>query len=138
MSPLNRRRILSLCALIAVPPALYAVPAPAEEQAAGPPKPVFLPLGEFTVNLHDKDAQFAFIVVGVTLEVVPELASALRDVMPRMKEALTRRLMAMADRGALAPGEADPVILKASLADALQKINPDAIRDVLITRLLYG
>jgi flagellar basal body-associated protein FliL len=134
----SRRRILALSVLIAMPSGLYAKTASAGEEPAGPPKPVFLPLGEFTVNLHDKDAQFGFIVVGVTLEVVPESANALRDVMPRMKEALIRRLMAMADRGTLAPGETDPVVLKASLADALQKINPDGIRDVLITRLLYG
>ena len=138
MSPFSRRRILLLCALSTFPPGLYALPAVAEEEAAGPPKPVFLPLGEFTVNLHDKNAQFGFIVVGVTLEVAPELANSLKDVMPRLKEALTRRLMALADRGSLMPGETDPVILKASLADALQKINPDGIRDVLITRLLYG
>jgi flagellar basal body-associated protein FliL len=134
----SRRRVLAFSFLIAVPPGLAVQPAAAGEEPAGPPKPVFLPLGEFTVNLHDKDAQFGFVVVGVTLEVVPESANALKDVMPRVKEALIRRLMAMADRGALAPGETDPVVLKASLADALQKINPDGIRDVLITRLLYG
>ncbi len=138
MSPFSRRRILLLSTLSLLPPSLYTLPAMAEGESAGPPKPVFLPLGDFTVNLHDKNAQFGFIVVGVTLDVVPELANSLKDVTPRLKEALTRRLMALADRGSLMPGETDPVILKASLADALQKINPEGIRDVLITRLLYG
>jgi len=128
-----------LCLLSTLPLGFYAAPAAAEGEApSGPPKPVFLPMGEFTVNLRDATAQFGFIVVGVTLEVAPEAASGLKDIMPRLKEALTRRLMALADRGALAPGETDPEMLKASLADALQKINPDSIKDVLITRLLYG
>jgi flagellar basal body-associated protein FliL len=138
MSPFSRRQLLLFCAISVLPIGQYAGPASAEEETPGPPKPVFVVLGEFTVNLHDKDAQFGFIVVGVTLEVAPEMANAIKDVVPRLKEALTRRLMALADHGSLTPGETDPVILKASLADALQKINPDGIRDVLITRLLYG
>jgi flagellar basal body-associated protein FliL len=138
MPPFSRRRVLSLCALSALLPGLYVAPAAGEEAEAGPPKPVFLALGDFTVNLHDKSAQFGFIVVSVTLEVAPELADSLKGVTPRLKEALTRRLMVLADRGALTPGETDPAILKESLADALQKINPNGIRDVLITRLLYG
>jgi flagellar basal body-associated protein FliL len=138
MTLFPRRQLLLLCALSALAPGLYAIPAAASEAPAGPPKPVFLALGEFTVNLHDKNAQFGFVVVGVTVEVVPESANSLKDVMPRLKEALTRRLMALADHGSLTPGEVDPVILKTSLADALAKVNPDGIRDVLITRLLFG
>jgi flagellar basal body-associated protein FliL len=110
----------------------------ADETPAGPPKPSFLPLGEFTVNLHGEDAQYQFIVVSVTLEVVPAAAAMLKDIMPRLKEAVMRRLMAMADQGTLQPGHADPLMLKTMLSDTLRKANPDSIRDVLITRLLYG
>jgi flagellar basal body-associated protein FliL len=139
MTALSRRQLMVLCAASALPAGLNTTPALAEEEAhAGPPKPAFLQLGDFTVNLHDPNEQYGFVVVGVTIEVTPEAANGLKDIMPRLKEALTRRLMALAGRGALTPGEADPEALKASLSDALSKVNPDGIKDVLITRLLYG
>lgn len=134
MHPIARRRLLAVLASL---PTVSAA-AWAEEAPAGPPKPSFLPLGEFTVNLHGEDVQYQFIVVSVTLEVVPAAAALLKDIMPRLKEAVMRRLMAMADQGSLQPGHADPLMLKTVLSDALQKANPDSIRDVLITRLLYG
>jgi len=135
---LNRRQVMLLGALPLFLSFLTVAVGHAEEAPAGPPKQSFLPLGDFTVNLHDKTGQYGFIVIGVTLDVAPQSAALLKDVMPRLKEALTRRLMALADRGALMPGETDPIILKASLADALKKINPDGINEVLITRLIYG
>jgi flagellar basal body-associated protein FliL len=131
-SGLSRRALLT--GLTAVLP----LPAFANEAPAGPPKPNFLPLGEFTINLHSEEIRFDFVVVSVTLEVAPEAANTLRDVMPRLKEAVMRRLMAMADQGALMPGHVDTLILKTMLTDTLHKINPDAVRDVLITRILYG
>jgi flagellar basal body-associated protein FliL len=134
----NRRQVMSLAALSFLFAFLAARVGHAEEAAAPPPKQVFLALGDFTVNLPDKNGQFGFIVIGITLDVAPPSANLLREITPRLKEALTRRLMAMADRGALTPGETDPVILKASLADALQKVSSDGINEVLITRLLYG
>lgn len=137
MHRIDRRSLLAV--LAATPFASAPVTSAwAEEAPAGPPKPSFLPLGEFTVNLHGEDAQYQFIVVSVTLEVVPADAAMLKDIMPRLKEAVMRRLMAMADQGSLQPGHADPLMLKTMLSDTLEKANPDSIRDVLITRLLYG
>jgi flagellar basal body-associated protein FliL len=138
MSFLSRRQLIVLFGFSSLPVGLFSVRAPAGEEGDADGKPTFVSLGEFTVNLHDKNAQFSFVVVGVTLDVLPEAATMLKDIMPRLKEALTRRLIALAARGALAPGETDTEILKASLTDALQKIKADGIRDVLITRLLYG
>jgi flagellar basal body-associated protein FliL len=140
MTALNRRQAMALCTISALSLGLAAASARAEEGEGhgGPPKPSFLPLGDFTVNLHDPNEQYGFVVVGVTIEVTPEAANTLKDIMPRLKDAMTRRLMALAGRGALTPGEADPEALKASLSEALQKVDPDGIKDVLITRLLYG
>ncbi len=114
------------------------VPALASEQPAGPPKPVFVPLGEFTINLGGRSEQFGFVVVSVTVQVVPEAAGGFRDIMPRIKEAVMRRLMVLAERGALLPGQTDPLILKEVLAETLQKVKPDSVQEVLITRLMYG
>jgi flagellar basal body-associated protein FliL len=135
---LKRRQLMLLFCCSSLPAGLFGVPGAAGEEKDGDSKPAFLSLGEFTVNLHDKNTQFGFVVVGVTLDVAPDSANTLRDIMPRLKEALTRRLIVLADRGALAPGATDTEILKVSLAEALQKLNADGIRDVLITRLLYG
>ncbi len=110
----------------------------AEEEHSGPPKPTFLPLGEFTINLHGTDLRFDFVVVSITLEVVPAAVATLKDLMPRLKETVMLRLMAMAEDGSLLPGHVDTVVLKTILADTLQKANPDSIREVLITRILYG
>ena len=139
MPRLTRRHLMLTGMLSLVPPLLIARAADAEEAPAGaPPKETFLSLGDFTINLHDKNGQFDFVVIGVTLDVAPQSANQLKEIMPRLKETLTRRLMALADRGALTPGQTDPVMLKSSLADALQKVNADGVKEVLITRLLYG
>lgn len=108
------------------------------EAPAGPPKPNFLPLGDFTINLHGEESRFDFVVVSITLEVTPAAAATLKDLMPRLKETVMLRLMAMAEDGSLLPGRVDTVVLKTILADTLQKSNPDSIREVLITRILYG
>ncbi len=110
----------------------------AAEPPPGPPKPVFVALGDYTINLHGKSDQFGFVVISVTVQVVPEAASGLRDIMPRVKESVMRRLMVLADRGALLPGQTDPLILKEILAETLNKLKPDAVQEVLITRLMYG
>jgi len=131
-----RRRALLLGGAVGL---LAAVPAlAAGKPEAGPPKPVFVALGEFTINLHGQSEQFSFIVISVTLEVAPTAAAPIKDIMPRMKEAVMRRLMVLADRGALVPGQTDPVMLKTTLAETLGRVRQDGITDVLITRLLYG
>lgn len=139
MPPPDRRQLMLVAALSLLSHLFETRPVRAEEaEKAGAQKQSFLPLGDFTVNLRGKTGQFEFVVVGVTLDVVPQAAGHLKEIMPRLKEALTRRLMALASRGALMPDETDPVMLKASLADALQKVELDGIKEVLITRLLYG
>jgi len=137
MSRLSHRRGILAAGLASVV-AGRQVLANEEHAPAGPPKPSFLVLGEFTINLHGKSDRFGFIVLSITLDVTPESKNHLKDITPRLKEAVIRRLMVLADRGTLAPGETDPMILKTSLMDTLRKVETDGIKDVLITRLLYG
>jgi hypothetical protein len=47
-------------------------------------------------------------------------------------------LLIMAERRVLQPGHTDPLVVKASLLDCVAALQPNSIRDVLITRLLYG
>lgn len=110
--------------------------ASAQDEQSG--KPVFLTLGEFTVNMPEADNALGYVVVGVTLEAIPTAAAALKDIVPRLKEAIMRRLMVMAERGALEPDRADPLVLKAALLDSVTVLRPGAVRDVLITRLIFG
>jgi len=116
---------------------IAAVPAFAQqhEQAA---KPAFLSLGDFTVNLPTDSEDLSYVVVSVTLEVAPAAAMQLKGLEPRLKEAVMRRLLIMAERHVLRPGHTDPLVVKASLLDSITAVQPDSIHDVLITRLLYG
>jgi hypothetical protein len=107
----------------------------AEEPAT---KPSYLVLGEFTVNIPGNDEPLSYIVVGVTIEAMPAAASDLRDNAPRLKEAIMRRLMVLAERGALQPARTDPMVLKAALLDSVARLRPNSVRDVLITRLIFG
>jgi flagellar basal body-associated protein FliL len=106
-------------------------------EEAKPAKPTFVPLGDFTVNLPD-DSPMAYVIIGVTIEVAPEAAGDLNDIAPRLKDLCIRRLMAMAAQGMLAPGRTDLVMIKTSLFDGVSKLRPNGVREVLITRLLYG
>jgi flagellar basal body-associated protein FliL len=101
-------------------------------------KPMFVSLGEFTVNLPDDGGAMAYVIIGITLEVTPEAAGDLNDITPRIKDLVIRRLMVMAAQGMLAPGHTDLVMIKASLFDGVVSLRPDSVREVLITRLLYG
>jgi flagellar basal body-associated protein FliL len=131
MNCLFRRGVLAM--MICLPAASFAAESP-----AGPSAPYFLSLGEFTVNLRDNSSHFDFVVINVTLELSPDVASRLKEITPRLKEEVMLHLMEMADRGELQPGHADPLIVKTQLADTLEKTAPEGIQDVLITRLLYG
>jgi flagellar basal body-associated protein FliL len=108
----------------------------AEEHAAV--RPAYIALGEFTINLPPRGEQLSYAVISVTIEAVPEAATDLRAVEPRLKETIMRRLMAMADRGVLQPGHTDLVALKQALMSCLSELQPDSVKDVLIVRLLYG
>jgi flagellar basal body-associated protein FliL len=101
-------------------------------------KPAYIVLGEFTVNMPGDGNPLSYVVVGITIEAMPMAAGELREITPRLKEAIMRRLMVLAERGALQPGRTDPMVLKTALLDSIAGLRPDSVRDVLITRLIYG
>ncbi len=80
----------------------------------------------------------SYAIIGVTIDAVPSAASDLRAVEPRLKEAVMRRLMAMADSGVLQPEHTDLAAVKQALISSIATLQPDGVRDVLIVRLLYG
>ena len=134
-SGLHRRSAFGLLALVSSRSLLY--PAAAAEEAPKA-KPGFIALGEFTVNLPDDGGAMGYVVIGITLEVAPEAAAEFNAITPRLKDLFIRRLMAMAAQGMLTPGRTDLVMVKTSLFDSVTKFHPDSVREVLITRLLYG
>jgi Flagellar basal body-associated protein FliL len=107
-------------------------------EEAHPNKPTFVSLGDFTVNLPEEGGASSYVVIGITLEVAPEVAGDFTDLAPRMKDMVIRRLMVIAAQGMLQPGHTDPVMLKTLLFDSFTKLHPDGVREVLITRLVYG
>jgi flagellar basal body-associated protein FliL len=131
-----RRQFVVLVGLACVLQFPIARAGVAEE--AAPSKPTYLVLGEFTVNMPGDDSPLGYIVVGITVEAMPAALGELRDITPRLKEAVMRRLMVLAERGALQPGRTDPAALKTALIDSIDRLRPDSVRDVLITRLIYG
>lgn len=112
------------------------LPAAAEQQEVA--KPAFLSLGDFTINLPSDDGDLSYVVITVTLEIAPSAAMQLKGLEPRLKEAIMRRLLTMADHHVLQPARTDTLVVKASLLDSIVAIDPKDVRDVLITRLLYG
>jgi hypothetical protein len=108
----------------------------AEEHAAA--RPAYIALGEFTINLPTKNEQMSYAVISVTVDAVPEAATDLRAVEPRLKELVMRRLMVMADRGVLQPRHTDLMMIKQALKDSITEMQPGSVREVLIVRLLYG
>jgi flagellar basal body-associated protein FliL len=134
MAKLRLSRRSSLLALVS---SLSWIGSGEAAEEAHKPKPIFVSLGEFTVNLPD-DGTMGYVVIGITLEVTPESAGDFNDMTPRLKDLVMRRLMGMAAQGMLAPGHADLVMIKASLYDGVTRLRPDCVREVLITRLLYG
>jgi len=131
MTAVSRRVALSLLATVFCSMTAYAV------DATKTLKPTFISLGDFTINLPD-DSPMAYVIIGVTIEVAPETAGDMNDIAPRLKDLCTSRLMAMAAQGLLAPGHTDLVMIKTSLFDGISRLRPNAAREVLITRLLYG
>jgi flagellar basal body-associated protein FliL len=107
-------------------------------EEARPNKPSFISLGEFTVNLPDDGGSAGYVVIGITLEVAPQAAAELNDILPRVKDQVIQRLMTIAAQGMLQPGHTDPTMLKTVLFDSVAKMRPDSVREVLITRFLYG
>jgi hypothetical protein len=62
----------------------------------------------------------------------------MNDIAPRLKDLCISRLMTMAAQGMLAPGHTDLVMIKSSLFDGISRLRPNSVRQVLVTRLLYG
>ncbi len=112
--------------------------ATADDNVPKKPRLTFIVLGDFTVNLPKDDGALNYMVIGLTIEAAPDAEADLKDMMPRLKESVMRRLMAMAAHGELRPGQVDPLMLKTSLLDGLSKLRPGGVLDVLITRLLYA
>jgi len=127
----------SVCAVLAVAAALASGPRPARAEDDSP-RPAYIALGEFTINLPMKDGMMSYAIISITIDAVPTAASDLRAVEPRIKETVMRRLMAMADSGVLQPQHTDLVAVKEALASSISQILPNSVRDVLIVRLLYG
>ena len=134
---LSRRKLLPLAGLVGVAAWLAPVIALAEEQH-GPPRPAYIVLGDFTINLPISGDQLSYVVVSITIEAAPEAATDLRAVEPLLKETVMLRLMAMADSGVLRPGHTDPQVVKQGLLASLDDLHDGRVRDVLLTRLLYG
>jgi flagellar basal body-associated protein FliL len=109
-----------------------------EHEPAAKARPAYLALGEFTINLPTRNDQLSYAVISITIEAVPAAAQELRGVEPRLKEAVMRRLMAMADRGVLQPNHTDLAAVKEALLSSLLELQPNSVKDVLIVRLLYG
>lgn len=119
-----------------VPLLMPRVPFAAEVQT--PARPAYIALGDFTINLPGHGDQLSYVVISITIEAAPESAADLRAVEPLLKETVMRRLMTMADRGVLQPGHTDPLVVKQSLLSSLEGLHAGTVRNVLITRLLYG
>ncbi len=146
-SPSRRTLLPAACSLalsglapIALPLALFATSAvrPAGAAEAVSVKPGYVPLGEFTVNLLPSDGAQSYALLDLTLEAVPGAAQTLHDILPRLKESALRQLMVMAEKGELKPGRTDPAVLKTALLEAIGKVQPGAVREVLITKLIFG
>ena len=137
----TRRHLMGLLAAATLGTSLAAtVPAPAAWAAEAAPKKEteFFPLGDFTVNLPSANRRMAYVVVSVTLETEAPRLQAFRDLSPRLKQAVLRRLMAMSERQELRPGRVDPALLRDSLFDSLAQIQEEGLKDVVITRLIHS
>lgn len=134
-----RRPLLGALAALVMLPSLAAPLAPALAAEAAPRKEFeFLTLGDFTVNLPASNRRMSYVVVSVTLETRSEQTQSFRDLSPRLKQAVLRRLMAMSERQELRQGQVDPAQLRDSLFDSLAQVQEDGLKDVVITRLIHS
>ncbi len=134
-----RRPLLGALAALAMLPSLAAPLAPAMASEAAPRKEFeFLALGDFTVNLPGTNRRMAYVVVSVTLETKSDQTQSFRDLSPRLKQAVLRRLMAMSERQELRQGRVDPAQLRDSLYDSLAQVQEEGLKDVVITRLIHS
>lgn len=136
MHDLSRRRAL-WSAAAAFTPALFGNAAWSASTA--PPKPYeFFTLGDFTINLPAPDRKSRYLLVSVTLEVKSEYTQEFRDLAPRLKETVLRRLMQMSERNQLRPGESNPASVRENLYESLAEIKENGLKSVVITRFLHS
>lgn len=125
--------VLSAAVLVAAPPARAEGGSEKAEKTAD-----FVVLGDFTINLPSQSARRrGYMVVSITIETAPGTGGTIKDITPRVKEAVLQRLMAMSERGQLRPDQTDPLVIKDTMFETIAKFNPSGIKDVLITRILY-
>jgi flagellar basal body-associated protein FliL len=127
-----------LAGLVMAPlPMLMATPGQAAEET---PKKEFeyIPLGDFTINLPVAGRRMSYVVVSVTLETDAAHSQPFKDLQPRLKQAVLRRLISMSERQELRPGHTDPSQLRDNLFDSLAQVQEAGLRDVVITRLLHS
>src|SRR5258708_5170108 len=105
-------RVLACLGLAVAVPLSAPDTAYAEEQ---PVKPVYVSLGEFTINLPVRGGMMSYAIIGISIDAIPSAATELRSVEPRLKETVMRRLMAMADSGVLQPEHTDLAAVKLAL-----------------------
>ncbi len=134
----DRRTVTSAALLAALLLGVSPRPAAAEEAtASGPPKMVYVELGDFTVNLPQDERRYQYVLLSVTIETQQDVAASLKSIMPRIKEAIVRRLITMADHHQLEPDQTDPLIIKDALVETIGKVQ-DGVHDVLILRMLFS
>jgi flagellar basal body-associated protein FliL len=140
MSIHRRRLMLGLLAAVTLGGQIAAAPFSAAVAAEAAPKKEteFFALGDFTVNLPSANRRMSYVVVSVTLEAETPRLQEFRDLSPRLKQAVLRRLMAMSERQELRPGRVDPALLRDSLFDSLSQVQEAGLKDVVITRLIHS
>jgi len=120
---------------------LMAAPAFSRTEINPPRREVeFIALSPFTVNLPVPPTarRRDFVIIAVTLETQPDVASHIREQMPRVQDAVLRRLIDMSARGLLRPNATDPLVVKDSIFDVVSRFQRQGVRDVLITQILHS
>ena len=136
MSALTRRALLTT-AFAGIP--VIALAGEGGEDKDKPKKEAeFISLGDFTVNVKGVGRRREYLVLTVSVETPVGTGGKLNDIVPRVQDAVLRRLMMMSDEGLLKPNQTDPLAIKDALYDTISKLKPESVKDVLITRILYS
>jgi flagellar basal body-associated protein FliL len=123
------KRILAACLLVMF---MMTTSLHAEEIKNQPISPQFVELGDFTVNV----GKHTYLVLTLNLEILPDHKNAVEALMSRIKDAVVFKLFGLRDSGALKAESIEPTVIKDAIFDAISKVVPDAVKEVLVTRLL--
>lgn len=134
--PDTTRRALLFAAAATPAAAMLAPSAALAGEGAAKADSNFFVLGDFTVNVPGR--RRGYLVLSVTVEATPGKSEGLRDISPRIQDAVLRRLMAMSEQGVLQPNSTDPLTIKDALFETITKLRPESVKDVLLTRILYS